>query len=32
MCDLRVHGIGVTNILKPQALEPAFGTPKVEGH
>jgi 5-oxoprolinase (ATP-hydrolysing) len=32
MCDVRVRGIGVTNILKPQALEPAFGTPKVEGH
>ncbi|RVW87412.1 5-oxoprolinase [Vitis vinifera] len=32
ICDVRVRGIGVTNILKPRALEPASGTPKVEGH
>lgn len=32
ICDVRVRGIGVTNILKPQALEPASSTPKVEGH
>ncbi|KAL9431743.1 hypothetical protein AB3S75_026857 [Citrus x aurantiifolia] len=32
VCDVRVRGIGVTNILKPQAIEPASGTPKVEGH
>ena len=30
--DVRVRGIGVTNILKPQALAPASGSPKVEGH
>ncbi|KAJ7946767.1 5-oxoprolinase [Quillaja saponaria] len=32
VCDVRVRGIGVTNILKPQALEPAFGSPKAEGY
>lgn len=32
ICDVRVRGIGVTNILKLRALEPASGTPKVEGH
>lgn len=32
ICDVRVRGIGVTNILKPRALEPASGMPKVEGH
>lgn len=32
ICDVRVRGIGVTNILKPRALEPASGTPKVEGY
>lgn len=32
VCDVRVRGIGVTNILKPQAIEPTSGTPKVEGH
>ncbi|KAJ9694678.1 hypothetical protein PVL29_010244 [Vitis rotundifolia] len=32
ICDVRVRGIGVTNILRPRALEPASGTPKVEGH
>ncbi|XP_031275956.1 5-oxoprolinase [Pistacia vera] len=31
ICDVRVRGIGVTNILKPQALKAASGTPKVEG-
>lgn len=30
--DVRVRGIGVTNILKPQALEPSSCSPKVEGH
>lgn len=28
--DVRVRGIGVTNILKPQALEPSSCSPKVE--
>ncbi|CAI0471786.1 unnamed protein product [Linum tenue] len=32
ICDVRVRGIGVTNILKPQVLEPATGTPKSEGN
>ncbi|KAK4381063.1 5-oxoprolinase [Sesamum angolense] len=27
ICDVRVRGIGVTNILKPRALEPGSGTP-----
>lgn len=31
MCDVRVRGIGVTNILKPQPLQPGSGTPKSEG-
>ncbi|KAL6515319.1 5-oxoprolinase [Orobanche hederae] len=31
ICDVRVRGIGVTNILKPRALVPSSGTPKVEG-
>ncbi|XP_058180943.1 5-oxoprolinase 1 [Rhododendron vialii] len=31
MCDVRVRGIGVTNILKPRGLEPASGDPKAEG-
>ncbi|KAJ4978030.1 hypothetical protein NE237_008810 [Protea cynaroides] len=31
-CDVRVRGIGVTNILKPRELEPVSGTPQVEGH
>ncbi|GER30070.1 5-oxoprolinase [Striga asiatica] len=30
ICDVRVRGVGVTNILKPQALEPGSGTPKTE--
>nr|GMD67937.1 5-oxoprolinase [Ipomoea batatas]GME05437.1 5-oxoprolinase [Ipomoea batatas] len=32
ICDVRVRGIGVTNILKPRALEPASCSPKVETH
>ncbi|KAL6987567.1 5-oxoprolinase, variant 2 [Sarracenia purpurea var. burkii] len=32
ICDIRVRGIGVTNILKPQALEPTSVVPKIEGH
>ncbi|CAK7344073.1 unnamed protein product [Dovyalis caffra] len=32
ICDVRVRGIGVTNILKPQVLEPTSLTPEVEGH
>ncbi|CAL1399120.1 unnamed protein product [Linum trigynum] len=32
ICDVRVRGIGVTNILKPQVLEPATGIPKSEGN
>ncbi|KAK9288560.1 hypothetical protein L1049_017019 [Liquidambar formosana] len=32
ICDVRVRGIGVTNILKPRPLYPASGTPEVEGH
>lgn len=31
ICDVRVRGIGVTNILKPQELEPALGNPVAEG-
>ncbi|KAL9228319.1 hypothetical protein vseg_003912 [Gypsophila vaccaria] len=31
VCDVRVRGVGVTNILKPKAQEPALGTPKSEG-
>ncbi|KAK9132863.1 hypothetical protein Scep_012391 [Stephania cephalantha] len=31
ICDVRVRGIGVTNILKPQSLEPVSWAPKVEG-
>ncbi|GMH07185.1 hypothetical protein Nepgr_009025 [Nepenthes gracilis] len=31
ICDVRVCGVGVTNIFKPRALEPATGTPKGEG-
>ncbi|KAJ4972148.1 hypothetical protein NE237_005247 [Protea cynaroides] len=29
--DVRVRGIGVTNILNPRELEPVSGTPQVEG-
>ncbi|KDP28931.1 hypothetical protein JCGZ_19361 [Jatropha curcas] len=32
ICDVRVRGIGVTNILKPQVLEPTPSSPKMEGH
>ncbi|KAI5386034.1 5-oxoprolinase 1 isoform X1 [Lathyrus oleraceus] len=32
ICDVRVRGIGVTNILRPQAIEPASGSPIVEGY
>ncbi|XP_059647017.1 5-oxoprolinase 1 [Cornus florida] len=31
ICDVRVRGIGVTNILRPRALECGSGAPKVEG-
>lgn len=31
ICDVRVRGIGVTNILKPQELEKASGAPKAQG-
>lgn len=32
ICDVRVRGIGVTNILRPQAIEPASGSPIIEGY
>ncbi|KAM7273178.1 hypothetical protein ACFE04_027842 [Oxalis oulophora] len=32
ICDVRVRGVGVTNILKPQELNPTSCTPKVERH
>ncbi|XP_011002793.1 PREDICTED: 5-oxoprolinase [Populus euphratica] len=32
ICDVRVRGVGVTNILKPRVLEPTSGTLEVEGH
>lgn len=32
ICDVRVRGIGVTNILKPRTLERALNIPKVEGY
>ncbi|CAM8970857.1 unnamed protein product [Rhodiola kirilowii] len=32
VCDVRVRGVGVTNILKPRTLELASWKPKVEGH
>ncbi|KAK4342895.1 hypothetical protein RND71_038711 [Anisodus tanguticus] len=32
ICDVRVRGVGVTNILKPRALDSAPGAPKIEGH
>ncbi|XP_010259955.1 PREDICTED: 5-oxoprolinase [Nelumbo nucifera] len=32
ICDVRVRGTGVTNILKPCALEPASGSPQAQGH
>ncbi|KAK6118583.1 hypothetical protein DH2020_047669 [Rehmannia glutinosa] len=31
ICDVRVRGIGVTNIIKPRALEPGLGTARIEG-
>lgn len=31
ICDVRVRGIGVTNILKPRATKSSSGTPKVQG-
>ncbi|XP_028802698.1 5-oxoprolinase [Neltuma alba] len=32
ICDVRVCGTGVTNILKPWALEPASGSPRGDGY
>ncbi|GAA0160454.1 hydrolase [Lithospermum erythrorhizon] len=32
ICDVRVRGIGITNILKPQTLDGASATSKVQGH
>ncbi|CAL0314007.1 unnamed protein product [Lupinus luteus] len=32
ICDVRVRGIGITNILRPRAIEPASGKPIVEGY
>ncbi|KAM7258989.1 hypothetical protein ACFE04_014730 [Oxalis oulophora] len=32
ICDVKVRGVGVTNILKPQELNPTFCTRKVERH
>ncbi|KAI4299138.1 hypothetical protein L6164_032626 [Bauhinia variegata] len=32
ICDVRVRGIGVTNILKPRTIEPASGSPRIEGY
>lgn len=32
ICDVRVRGVGVTNILRPQAIESASGSPKVEAY
>lgn len=32
ICDVRVRGVGVTNILKPRALPVVSDTPKVEGY
>ncbi|PON52795.1 Winged helix-turn-helix DNA-binding protein [Parasponia andersonii] len=31
ICDVRVRGVGVTNILKPRALQPTSDPPQVEG-
>ncbi|XP_051119942.1 5-oxoprolinase 1 [Andrographis paniculata] len=31
VCDVRVRGVGITNILKPRAMLPGLGTPKSEG-
>lgn len=30
ICDVRVRGIGVTNILKPRSLDSGSGTPRIE--
>ncbi|KAJ1387000.1 Hydantoinaseoxoprolinase, N-terminal [Sesbania bispinosa] len=32
ICDVRVPGVGVTNILRPRAIEPASGSPIVEAY
>ncbi|KAL2343816.1 hypothetical protein Fmac_005101 [Flemingia macrophylla] len=32
ICDVRVRGIGVTNILRPRAIEPVSSSPIVEGY
>ncbi|XP_004246400.1 5-oxoprolinase 1 [Solanum lycopersicum] len=32
ICDVRVRGVGVTNILKPRPLDSAPGAPKIESH
>lgn len=32
VCDVRVRGTGVTNILKPRALEPSLGSAKIDGY
>lgn len=32
ICDVRVRGVGITNILKPQELEPISGNPKPENN
>lgn len=32
ICDVRVRGVGVTNILKPRALDSSPGAPKIESH
>ncbi|KAK7400356.1 hypothetical protein VNO78_11562 [Psophocarpus tetragonolobus] len=32
ICDVRVRGIGVTNILRPRAIQTAPGSPIVEGY
>lgn len=32
ICDIRIRGIGVTNILKPKALKQVSNTPISEGH
>lgn len=32
ICDVRVRGIGVTNILKPKELQWNSGIPEIEGH
>ncbi|KAG9444966.1 hypothetical protein H6P81_016306 [Aristolochia fimbriata] len=32
ICDVRIRGIGVTSVLKPQPLQLHVGSPKPEGH